>query len=237
MPFQMEPPKAGALRKISNTGAGAGPVKLFVWSVRAIMTAATLAYVVHFGRDVPYWDEWDMVAVITKAQPVTLEWLWSSHNGHRIPLPRLLLLSLYKLSGTDFRAGMYFNVILSSAAAAALIWGSGRMRGAKNSVVDAIFPVLLLHWGHYENLLWSWQVTQILPVAIACVVLAVIAAYGLTPVPSAAAFAAVLITMLPMSGMTGLAYVPALVSWLVAVGWIRVRLSRIIFAAAIWASA
>ncbi len=100
--------------------------------------------------------KWNLVDAITGAQPVTLQWLRAPHNGHRIPFPRLVLLGLYKASGGDFRVGMYFNVTVLAAAAAILMWASKRNRG-KTSVADAVFPMLLLHWGHYENLLWSWQ--------------------------------------------------------------------------------
>src|SRR5262249_15865170 len=74
----------------------------FVWGVWALMLLAGLALVRAFGQDVPFYDEWNMVAVLTGERPVDAAWLWSEHNGHRIPLPRLLLLALYRLSGNDF---------------------------------------------------------------------------------------------------------------------------------------
>src|SRR4051812_11583709 len=87
----------------------------FVWSVWALMCIAALAFVGTFGRNVPYWDEWAMVPFLSGDQAVDARWLWSEHNGHRIPLPRLFLLMLYKLTGADFRAGMYFNVLALAA--------------------------------------------------------------------------------------------------------------------------
>lgn len=212
-------------------------VACIVWIVWAAMTAAALGYVAWFGSDVPYWDEWNMVDVITGAQPVTLQWLWSPHNGHRILFPRLVLLGLYKLSGADFRVGMYFNVAVLAAVAAALIWASARMRGGRISVTDTVFPLLLLQWGHYENLLWSWQVTQVLPVAVTCAVLAVIAAYGLAPNPGTAALAAAGVMTLPISGVPGLAYAPALAGWVIAAGGVAFRQGRRAPAAALWAAA
>ena len=53
-----------------------------------------------------------MVPVVAGDQPVDARWLWSEHNGHRIPVPRLLLLALYKFSGFDARAGIYFTVLM-----------------------------------------------------------------------------------------------------------------------------
>ncbi len=42
-----------------------------------------------------------------------------------------------------------------------------RESARRNPYADAFFPLLLRHWGHYENLPWSWQVTQVIPVVIA----------------------------------------------------------------------
>lgn len=197
------------------------------------MTLAAFGYVWRFGSDVPFWDEWNLIDALTGAQPVTLQWLWSPHNGHRIPFPRLVLLGLYKISGADFRVGMYFNVLALAAAAAALIWASGRMRG-KLSLADAVFPLLLLHWGHYENLLWSWQVTQLVPVAAVCGVLVVVSSYGFAPNPGLAALAAAGVLTLPLSGVPGLAYTPALVGWLSVTGAVAYRAGRRRSAIAIW---
>jgi hypothetical protein len=212
--------------------------KWLVWSVWAAMVVAAGWYVIRFGSNVPYWDDWNMVDVITGAQPVTLQWLWSPYGGHRIPLPRLVLLALYKVSGADFRAGMFFNVAVLAAAAAALIWASARMRGGKVSVVDAVFPLLLLHWGHFENLLWSWQVGFVLAVGMTGMALATIAAYGLTPIPKAGVvLASLVIVILPMSDVPGLVYVPALAGWMAATGLVAYHDQRPGYAALLWTGA
>src|ERR1700720_4335051 len=61
---------------------------LLVW---AIMLAAALILVAMYGRNVPTWDDWDIVPTATGHRPVTAEWLWSQHNEHRVAVPRLLL--------------------------------------------------------------------------------------------------------------------------------------------------
>jgi hypothetical protein len=223
---------------VFNFSMGRAIAAPIVWSVWAVLVLAAVGYVIHFGSNVPYWDDWNMVDVITGAEPVTLQWLWSPYGGHRVPLPRLVLLTLFKLSGTDFRAGMYFNVAVLAAAAAALIWASARMRAGRVSVTDAVFPLLLLHWGHFENLLWSWQLPFGLAVALTCAVLAVIAAYGLAPVPKAGVvLAALAIVMLPLSDVPGMVYTPALALWVAATGMVAYRDHRRGYAAALWAAA
>src|SRR5262249_32587346 len=190
-----------------------GATRLFPWVAWISMFAGALAFVWRYGSDVPYWDEWSMVPVLAGEQPVTIEWLWSPHNGHRIPVPRLLLLALYAATGTDFRVGMYFNVVVLAGAAAVLMWASRRVRG-RTAIAHVVFPLLLLHWGHYEHLLWTWQVTQVYPVGVVCGALAVAAAYGMRPPVQVAALVAVGVITLPLSGVPGLVYAPALAAWL-----------------------
>ncbi len=188
-----------------------------VWTLWAFMSVAALLFVARFGCSIPYWDDWDMVPVIAGDQSVDAHWLWSEHNGHRIPLPRLLLLGLYKLTGADFRAEMYFNVLLLSATAFMFIRVAKRQRG-RISFTDAFFPLVLLHWGHYENLLWSWQVSFVLPVCIVCILLVLIVQDGIHLSLGKTALVGICLVLLPLCGMPGLLYVPALALWLASAG-------------------
>ena len=117
------------------------------------MWAADLAYVARFGSNVPSWDDWDMVPTMTGVQPITLEWLWSQHNEHRIPVPRLVMLALFRIFGDDFRVKMYFNVLLMAALALGLMYLARRLRG-RTTLVDAFFPLVLLNFSHSVSFLW-----------------------------------------------------------------------------------
>ena len=128
-----------------------------VWGVWAAMTVALLGYVWAFARDVPWWDDWDLVPVLSGREPVSATWLWERHNEHRLPLPKLMHLALAVPSGPDFRIAAYINALGLAAGALVLILAARRLRG-HTTLADALFPVLLLHWGQYDNLLWSFQV-------------------------------------------------------------------------------
>jgi hypothetical protein len=182
-----------------------------------LLFAAALALVVGYGRDVPFYDELDLVPILAGDQPVTAGWLWAVHNGHRLPLPRLLLLGLLRLTGNDFRAGMYFNVLALGALAFALIWTARCVRG-RAAYADAFFPLVLLHWGHAQNLLWSWQVVLVLPVVLAGALLILLARRGVRFSLAEAGLAGACLLALPLCGVSGLAYVPALALWLGGVG-------------------
>ena len=118
------------------------------------MTVAALGFVARYGSNVPSWDEWDMVPTMVGVQPVTLEWLWSQHNEHRIPVPRLVMLGLFRAFGNDVRVLMVFNVLAMAASALGLILAVRRLRG-RTTLADAFFPILLLNWAHSVNFIWG----------------------------------------------------------------------------------
>jgi hypothetical protein len=188
-----------------------------VWSVWALMLSAGIIFVWRFGSNVPYWDEWNLAAVLAGEQPVTIDWLWSPHNGHRIPVPRLVLLALLNITGHDFRAGMYFNVLVLGALAAAMMLMARWQRG-RTSWTDAFFPLVLLQWGHFENLLWTWQLSQVLPVILASILLLIVVRHGAQLSLSVAVLAGICLTLLPLCGLPGLVYVPPMSVWLIWCG-------------------
>ena len=181
------------------------------------MLLAALAYVAVYGSDVPFWDDWNLVAVLVGDQPVTPRWLWSEYNGHRLPLPKLTLLALYRLTGCDFRAGMYLNVLALGALAFVLIRTAGALRGGV-AYADAFFPLALLHWGHGGIFLHSFTVNLVLPTALAGLFLALTTRWGTRPPPGPGVLAGMALLALPLCGMPGLVYVPALAVWLVGAG-------------------
>lgn len=185
----------------------------FVWLVWAGMLACALGYVALFGTNSPYQDEWHSVAVATGHEPLTIAWLWSPQNEHRIPLPRLLHLGLFHLAGEDFRGAMCANVLALGALAAAFVLTARFIRG-RTEWCDAFFPLVLLHWGQGYNLLFGYQILVIAPVCFAGAVLAVAARHDGRLGLGAASLASVCVLLLPLCGGLGIAWVPALALWL-----------------------
>jgi hypothetical protein len=186
----------------------------FVWGTWALLALGVLLYIAGHAHNVPYYDEWVMVP---GEQPVDAGWLWQAHNDHRIPLPKLVLLTLYHLSGWDFRVGMYANALLLAGLAGAGISVAANRRG-RWSYADAFLPVMLLNWGHYQNLLWSWQVTQVIPAVIVLGLLLTIVRFGTKLTGLVSICCGVAVAALPLCGVPGLAYVPGFALWLAEVG-------------------
>lgn len=184
-----------------------------VWAAWLVMLAAALLFVRAYGSNVPSWDDWDMVPTLTRAQPVTVEWLWSQHNEHRVPLPRLLFLGLNRLTTVDFRVTMYADVFAVGLLAAAFAWTAAQVRG-RASPADLFFPVVLLELGQAANLLWGWQLEFFVSAVLAGTALVAIAGSGTTLSHRRAAIVAgTCALLLPFTGANGLGMVPALALW------------------------
>ncbi len=185
----------------------------FVWGVWALMLLAALTFVWSYGSNVPSWDDWDMVPTFTGHQPVTLSWLWSQHNEHRVPLPRIISLGLYRFIAHDFRVGMYFNVLVMGILACSMIFAAKRLRGF-NSYADAFFPLLLLNWGQGLNFIWSWQLEFFTSTVLAGIVLLLIALSGTELSRRTALGIGICQVLLALCGAHGVALLPAIAVWL-----------------------
>lgn len=196
--------------------------RAFVWLVWLVMGIAALAYVSRYGSNVPSWDEWDMVPALTGNQPVTWDWLWSQHNEHRVPVPRLLLLALNRPFGVDFRIAMYFNVLVTALLAAAAIVVARKVRG-RTSWSDAFVPVVLLNLGQGLNFIWGWQIEFFASTVLAGAALLLIVLYGRRPNARLALLLGVILALLVGTGAHGVALAPALASWLAVAAVLRWR--------------
>ena len=194
-----------------------------VWAIWAAMFVALLVLVARFGSNVPSWDEWDLVPALTGHQPVTAEWLWSQHNEHRVPLPRLVLLALNAFGRIDFRIGQVQNASALAAVAALLILAVRRARDGRTILADALFPLVLLHPRHAVNVLWGWQFQFVASAALACVILGSIARGSSRPARGALFTAGIALCLLPLCGANGVALVPALALWLAYVAYVALR--------------
>ncbi len=184
---------------------------LFVWGVWATMFLAALAYVVAFGPEFPIQDDFGFAPVLAGEQPMDLEWLWAWANEFRFPLTKFLLVTAFKATGFDFRAGMFLSVAALAALAFGMILIAHRLRGAA-SYTDAFFPIACLNWGHFAAFSWSSVFGLVCPSAIGGGFLLLILGPG-RPTLSRAAVAATAMTLLPLCGASGLAFVPGLSFW------------------------
>lgn len=203
---------------------------LFVHAVAAACAVAAGWLVTTKGSaESPTKDEFAVLADYVES-PSRIGWLFAHHNEHRYPLGRAVWAGVLEATDFNFRAGMYVNVGLHTAAAVLLVWAVRGRRG-RASVADAVIPVLLLHWGHTHNLLYGYQL-----VFAVCV-------YGLAGWVWAAGrvargggtgwllAACGYATAVVLSGGFGLVFTPLFVAWLAHTVWKRPRSGQLVAAA------
>jgi hypothetical protein len=194
------------------------PALLFAHLVTLAVGAAAGWYTHTQGTDMPLRDEWYLIPE-WQASESTLAWVMAPHNEHRFPLDKLVWLGVVRAAGDNFKAPMYGTVALMTAAAVLFQWAARAVRG-RSHPLDALFPVLLLHWGNGFNLIWGYQIGYAMFV------------YGLAGWVWAAgrltagggngwgALSAVYLLVVVTTGGFGLAYSPFAVGWL---GYLSVR--------------
>jgi hypothetical protein len=182
-----------------------------------MLTVVGVAHIGAYGRNIPMAEDWHLVRPLTGAEPSFWEWVWAQNNEHRLPVARLVYLGLLEIT-SDFRSGAVFDTLLMAAVAAALVLLARRLRG-RTSLVDAAFPLLLLHPGGWENLFWSWQMQFVVVAAMTLVLLAAVAGSGERVTPRTTWVAAAVVVLLPLGGGTALPLVPFAIAALLVLAW------------------
>lgn len=132
--------------------------------------------------DVPVQDEWSLVEDFAEVDAGTwsLDDLLRSHNGHRIAIPRLILVGLGQL--TAWRADV--PVVLSVLAAAWLLWTVGwrdRHEAPLSGMALAAIGVLVASPAQWENWFWGIQMHVFLVVVMVVEALRLLARGRLGP--------------------------------------------------------
>jgi len=197
-----------------NLSSRASRIVLGVW---AVLFLAALWFVASLGSDVPFKDDLDVFAAMNRPGGIDAEWLWRPHVGHRIPLPRLLYVGLFRLTG-DVRSILLLNASLLGAVALAMILAARRIRG-RSSLADAFFAVLWLHWGNELNLMFPFSFTFVLPTALSSTILLVLVTRPQPLSLRSALVVGLCALALPLCGGPGVTQAPVIVLWLLVAGW------------------
>lgn len=182
-----------------------------------LLVAASAASVAIYGRNIGLAEDWHMVAAMTGHQDNLLGWLWSQNNEHRLPVQRGLYLVLLWLTG-DFRAGMIFNQLLLLVMALAMAAGAARARGGDVRLSDLVYPLALLHLGHWPHMVWGWNIHFVWSAFLIGILIAIVMATKDRPTRRMAWCVAAAFPLLPISGANGLAVTLALAPWVMVSG-------------------
>ncbi len=183
------------------------PILLVLW---ATLSVSLLVFVLWFGHNQPWADEWEFVPTLAGNEPVGPFFL-HPHNEHRLPLPRLIYIGLWELTH-DFRTGMVLQVLLLSLMAYRGMRLAAWLRGAPHWA-DAFFPVGLLHVGHCENLLMGYQFCFVLAAALTCAVLELALRLTVANAGRTAVLAALAALALSLTGGFGIVLAAPVGAW------------------------
>ncbi len=199
-----------------------GPA-LFVWGVWAGMVAIAIWHFVYFTRNMPWAEDWLLIAAMTGHEADLGSWLWTQNNEHRLPLPRLAMLALLKVTGGNFRSAAIFNIAMVALLAAGMIEVARRVRGGTLRYTDAFFPIVLLEVGDWQDLFWTWQMAFVLSVVLVGLGMLAIVRRPALDTPAAAAAIGGTLVMAPLTGGSGLLFMPPLMLYAGLMGF---RLAR-----------
>ena len=187
---------------------------VIVWGTWAGMLVADLVLLGHFAHNIPYRDDWGLLAApaVGHAPESWFHYFWDQVYEHRYPLVKMIDLGLIKLCGVDFRAPQYFRVFILGVLAFAFIRVAKRLRGW-TSYTDAFIPLALLQC-RFSPAGGAWLGTAYLfPSAVACFVLVVVARRGIELTLWAGVLAGICLVLLPLCSAGGLLYLPFLTLW------------------------
>jgi len=143
---------------------------LLVW---ALCCAALVLCVAKFGASLPFFDEWQFLSIASGQEPLSWSWLWVANNEHRLPLLRLGLYVLGRLSHWDWQAMHYATLTLMSLGALALLCAARSIRG-HSALSDTFLCLVVLSPGQYETT-WEYAYSFGASGALICIALALAA--------------------------------------------------------------
>ncbi|MBL8858040.1 MAG: hypothetical protein JNL28_06025 [Planctomycetes bacterium] len=210
MPEAPNPPIRAFWRRIASL-AGDDPAARFTALAWLVMLALLVRQVLVYGTQVPFNDDWIMLAKLRPDEQFPAAWYWWVHNEHRIPLAKVAYVA--SVGGThDIRAGTFVTVALLAASAWLTVRMARRLRGRAH-FTDAFFPLLWMNGAQSENVLNSFQLAFSIPAAIAVIGLVLLATGDERPGPGRVAMLALVAWAMPLTGGIGL---PHSVAWM---GW------------------
>jgi hypothetical protein len=186
---------------------------LVIWCTWAALALISVHFVYRYSLNIPSCDEYELIPALTGHESADFHWLWAQHNEHRIPVPKAILYLLAQCTHGDSRAGAYLNVFVLIILAATMIRMAQRLRG-RSCLCDLFFPLALLHEGHYQNMVWSFQVQFMASSALLILMLLLLFQDKGVVNARSAKIAGVCLIGLIGCGSNGLAAVPPL-----AIGW------------------
>jgi hypothetical protein len=141
---------------------------LLVIAIVTIPALIQLAFILRFGVNVVYCDQWNFVPVIDKwhTGSLTVSDLISQDAEHRYFFPRIVMLILALFTHYNTVAEMIVSWIILTLTTLFILGMYVRSSGISIHSALGFLPVtlLLFNFRQHENILWGWQISYYLAI-------------------------------------------------------------------------
>lgn len=211
-------------------------VRVVAGCAALVPLVVALAYVHRWGRDVPFWDEWDRsahLAVLAADGTLTFDDVFRAHNEHRLLFSAIVTVANAHLAGWSLVGEMYLGIALSFVAYLMLVAIVRQQSRDRRTVVVLGVPLaMLVFWpAQWFNWLVGFQTQVYGFMAFSTAAISVVARRkpGWGPLGAAA----ILANGAQFSQAGGIAIWPALLIGLWMLKYRRVQLAAWVLVAAV----
>lgn len=164
-------------------------------------------YILRLGLNIPFWDQWTVVALLAKKYQglLSLADLFGEHLGHRPFFPRLIWIGLSEYTGYNVNAELWVNFLIALGTFWFFVNRSmkawSRLGVSVPPMMVPLMSLLVFNLGQHESWLQGFQTVMFLGVAAVVVGLFLLAEDSGLPAFLVAAMLGVVATFSMASGL------------------------------------
>lgn len=113
-------------------------------------------YLSRYAVNIPYWDEWIFLSTEAFGTPLSWDWLFQTHNEHRIVLTKLLNWILFKTTNWNIRISILLNWLIFGFLLMVVYRFQKTLELKEKETVLCFFPFLLSTLA-IDNFTWGFQ--------------------------------------------------------------------------------
>ncbi len=137
--------------------------KRYIPILIAAIIACIFIYILTFGVNILYLDEWTFVPLVrnTQTNGISFDLLFRPHNEHRLFFPNLFYLAMLPISHMNSKFFMYINGIMLCIVFSCLLQIAKKQFSFSLSNIPVwiiIIPLFIFNFRQSQNLLWGFQI-------------------------------------------------------------------------------
>lgn len=136
---------------------------VILWLIYLIPILGVTGFIICFGVNIPFYDQWVVPALFEKTATGTLQFkdLFELHNNHRILFPRLIFIALGFISSWNIKLELFFSLGLAILTFILLYKISANTSKNQNyffHFTNLLTALIFFSLAQSENWLWGFQI-------------------------------------------------------------------------------